>query len=475
MEQPIKNEDPRCSGSLHQNESDEARTSVDIIAPDPAASDLLKLWQWNTHLIPLNGKGPRHGISKKQRGTFKWKHHHRSFYNEPSSADEVLEWAEAGTGVGLFTGAVSGVIVVETDYPDVFLGVPGVREILEGLVTPTADSTRGFHLFFKATSKNPSRALVVDGLQVAELHGDSRYVAVPPSQGKRFREGLSFWDVPLADLPEEILGLFTSPADSSGREESIEGNARVPIEGNGLPIAGNFPSMDNLLDPDDSPLVREVVRRLGGRGLRVHCPYHPPDEKSSGRFYCNKGQWVYADFHTRKTPFDQEEDTHSNQKVKTLPLQQVVCDLQTGYPTRKQDRHWIRVGKRVEGGEFIPSKPWRLKPEAYVWLAQFAGEAGLLNLPASNMPDLYSSDWTDEELQLLRFVGRWEPAHIYIFGGDDIPLARPWLSSVLDLTDAVVDRTLRKARDAGILKQTKPGVKGYGGRPALYQIQRNGG
>lgn len=420
------------------------------------ASDFLKTWQWKKQLMPLNGKSPRHDLTYEMRGTYQWKYHPRGWLNEYPTAEEVLAFAEAGAGIGLFTGSVSGVIDLEIDNLDLFREIPEAYQILESIVTPTADSTKGPHFFFNAKSQNPNISVVRNGVVVVELHGDGRYVAVPPSRGKRWRDGRSVWDVALAELPNQILSILVSLSSDDATIDSIKGNGQTSIKGDGTPsITGNSPIMDTLLNPTDSPLVREVVWRLGGVGLRVLCPYHPPDGKPSARFYCNNGQWVMRDFHPPQA---------------TYPIQQVVCDMLTGYPVTKRSRHWIRVG-RLQDGDFVPAQPWRFKPEAYVWLALFAGEAGLIELPVvSTALNLDPADWQDAELRLLRFVFRWFPANKYVFKSDEVPLARPWLCSVLDLDDKTVDRTLAKARRRGILVRVQQGTKGYGGRPALYQI-----
>jgi len=326
-----------------------------------------------------------------------------------------------------------------------------------------------------ARSENPNISVVKNGLEVVELHGDGHYVVIPPSMGKTWREGRSIWDLPLADLPDPLMGILTSLSSDDAFLVSIKGNRPASITGD-LPtsIRGNSPLMDTLLHPTDSPLVNELVYRLGGQGLRVPCPYHPTDRHPSGRFYCNGGFWVYTDFHTgfgdEDEPSEDTEEDFPPQRFQTIPVHQVVCDLLTGYPSRKRTRHSVRAGRKDEDGHFVPYKRWKLKPEAYIWLVLFAGETGLIRLPDSHSPNLNPADWQEDELRLLQFVFRWFPAKQLLFGNDEVPLARPWLCSVLDLDDGTVDKTLSKARRRGILERTQTGVKGYGGRPAMYRL-----
>ncbi len=139
-----------------------------------------------------------------------------------ATTDRVLigEWwrRSPGANVGIATGAVSGLIVVDLDLPK------GGRESLQALMAagrqlaPTLTSHtggRGLHLFYarppgvvipNTVARLPGLAQGVPGI---DLRGDGGYVVAPPSihaSGRRYR-----WDRRrIVDLPSWILPMRMS-------------------------------------------------------------------------------------------------------------------------------------------------------------------------------------------------------------------------------------------------------------------------
>lgn len=123
--------------------------------------------------------------------------------------DELADWHRRfpRANIGIVTGAVSGLVVLDSD------GAEG-EAALAGRVlppTPTVRTGKGWHRYFAHPGRPaPNAVRILPGLDV---RADGGYVVAPPSihpSGRRYEwvEGLSPWDVPLAPLPEWALALL---------------------------------------------------------------------------------------------------------------------------------------------------------------------------------------------------------------------------------------------------------------------------
>jgi Protein of unknown function (DUF3987)/Bifunctional DNA primase/polymerase, N-terminal len=113
--------------------------------------------------------------------------------------------------VGIVTGAVSGVVVVDIDGPD---GVTSLRKILdEPPKLPSVRTGNGHHLY----GRHPGTALknFVKTYPGLDGRADGGYVVAPPSRhvsGKDYIWG-SPLENPLPELPPELLSLFSSSGE----------------------------------------------------------------------------------------------------------------------------------------------------------------------------------------------------------------------------------------------------------------------
>lgn len=131
--------------------------------------------------------------------------------------------------IGIATGEVSGIVVLDVDGAEGFTGLAG-RSLP---ATPTVTTGRvdgGTHFYFKHPGgkvKNSVRKLG-NGL---DIRGDGGYVIAPPSRhksGQRYQWGNDL-DTPLADLPEWIqtkLDDVNTGFDNSQDGEAIEKGGR---------------------------------------------------------------------------------------------------------------------------------------------------------------------------------------------------------------------------------------------------------
>ena len=106
-------------------------------------------------------------------------------------------------GVGIVTGAISGLIVLDADSPE------AVEELKRRghPATPTAKTARGLHLYFQHPGGElPTRIGLGGGL---DLKGDGAYVAAPPSKhpsGTDYEWIISPRDEKPAPLPTWVMG-----------------------------------------------------------------------------------------------------------------------------------------------------------------------------------------------------------------------------------------------------------------------------
>ena len=140
-------------------------------------------------------------------------HRWAEFQNRRMTEAEALAWWGNGdeSGIGIVTGRISGLVVLDLDGPEAEAAVAG-RSIPP---TPTVITGRGRHIYFAHSGVELSNRTGL--LPHCDLRGDGGYVAAPPSKhpsGVRYRwaPGLSFKDVPLAAPPEWLLKIITAPS-----------------------------------------------------------------------------------------------------------------------------------------------------------------------------------------------------------------------------------------------------------------------
>jgi hypothetical protein len=163
---------------------DSASSSVYTDECRSAAVDYRERCGWS--VIPLRGKVP----------TGPW----AQFQERRPTMEEIerQEWP----GIGVVTGAVSGVVVLDAD------SARAVEELKRRghPPTPMARTARGVHAYFKHPGEElPTQIGLGDGL---DLKGDKSYVVAPPS---RHPSGANYeWIIPPAEaepaeLPEWIM------------------------------------------------------------------------------------------------------------------------------------------------------------------------------------------------------------------------------------------------------------------------------
>lgn len=139
------------------------------------------------------------------------------YLNRRATREELEGWA--WSGVGIVTGPLSGVLVLDVDGPE------GAVELRKHGHPPTPmvrTATGGLHLYFKHPDDEvKTRIRIAPGLDVKASGG---YVVAPPSigeNGKRYEWIVSPEEAELADPPEWLMAvlrsrLFKAPAGAVG-------------------------------------------------------------------------------------------------------------------------------------------------------------------------------------------------------------------------------------------------------------------
>lgn len=153
------------------------------------------------------------------------------FQNRRPTEAEIRAWweKEPHANVGIVTGAVSGVVVVDLDSKEAVQKLRGLVADSGLSTVPRSRTGRGWQLFFRHPGSPLQNAVgVAPGL---DIRGDGGYVVAPPSihpNGHTYS-----WDVPLCDplpkLPVELLALIGSGRhDHGGRFDTAGALAGVP-------------------------------------------------------------------------------------------------------------------------------------------------------------------------------------------------------------------------------------------------------
>ncbi len=147
-------------------------------------------------VIPINQ------ATKKPPKDFLWKPYQDAAADEATIRSWYARWPQAG--VGIVTGAVSGLWVVDVDSAD------GAERLaaLDLPTVPTVKTSKGRHLYFTQPGALRNTAKKVEGL---DTRGEGGYVNAPPTRhpsGVAYAWDISPWDVAPHLPPPALSALF---------------------------------------------------------------------------------------------------------------------------------------------------------------------------------------------------------------------------------------------------------------------------
>ncbi len=156
---------------------------------------------------------------ESKRPIVKWKPYQTS---RPTYGDVAAWWRLDDTGIGIITGALSGIVVVDVDDRSGGQDSLAAYEAEHGPLPATVTARTGgggLHLYFRHPGgRVPNAAGISPGI---DIRGDGGYVVAPPSMhasGRRYEwlPGCCPDQMELADLPpglleERVLSIAPTP------------------------------------------------------------------------------------------------------------------------------------------------------------------------------------------------------------------------------------------------------------------------
>ncbi|MCL6558359.1 MAG: bifunctional DNA primase/polymerase [Firmicutes bacterium] len=164
---------------------------------------------WN--VIPLRPRDKRPALPS-------W----ADYQSRRATEEEIREWWDRwpDANIGLVTGTVSGLIVLDLDGPEAadFAKRQGVPP------TVIATTGKGWHVYFAHPGRVMQNAASLAGVKGLDVRADGGYVVAPPSvhpSGRVYQwvKGRSPDDVALAPCPEWLLELL---ANREGRNTDLQ-------------------------------------------------------------------------------------------------------------------------------------------------------------------------------------------------------------------------------------------------------------
>ncbi len=164
----------------------------------------------------------------------------RPYTERLPTEDEVIQWFDDefyGSNVGIVTGQVSRIAVVDVDGPmSAFeeLGLPKTLEAITG--------SGGRHYYYRTKTAIPSRIGMVPGI---DLKGDGGFVVAPPSRHVSGRKYMWRWTVSPRRLDPDQLpeGTVQRPLEPGWYDVLLEGVDEGDRSNVAARLAGRYASL----------------------------------------------------------------------------------------------------------------------------------------------------------------------------------------------------------------------------------------
>jgi hypothetical protein len=387
------------------------------------ALDALRFFDGWLVALGAKSKAFNKDISLELRGVKGWKHdgrvrdHPNAYYNRSVSEAELSEMfkLDPDLNIGGFTGAKSGVYVLDIDHPEVVDVDQLLADVPPDCVVRTV---KGFHIYCRSL-----RPLRTTYIPAGEVRGEGGFVLVPPSvqqSGVVYEFANGFPEegrLPLLDLLLERICPKTLATTANTRtplhppipnvlRHSVDEAGVVDATGQEWQASSLKDRVGTLLKSD--LLVQGLLEMLG-IGTRTtknfSCPYHPPDRKASMSFDNNGGGYAFFDHHS-----DEPEG------YEMVPVVQLFVDLKLGFLDDHRQRHWMF------------SKKGHPAIEANIWLARLAIEAGAVKAHPRSI--LVLDGYTAGEKQIFNAMNLLFQCRDLMFPVDagNAPLSWSWVA-----------------------------------------------
>lgn len=175
---------------------------------------LLELSQLGFSVIPIVSQKCSHGKPPKA-ALVPWK----EWQHRKPSAQQLQQWENQfkQCNVAVVTGAISGVVVIDTDSEDADTALHALGVIP---LTPKVKTAKGYHYYFQHpghTIQSRTGLAGLPGLPNIDVRGDGGYVLAPPSLHPngvhRYRWIYDPHDHPFQPIPEWLVEIVQPGAD----------------------------------------------------------------------------------------------------------------------------------------------------------------------------------------------------------------------------------------------------------------------
>ena len=135
-------------------------------------------------------------VGKDKKPLVKWE----KFQDRKTTKEEIKDWLERSktTGVGVITGAISGIVVVDVEAGG------DTKDLPPTVVSKTGGG--GWHFFYKHPGRPVKNAVRIRDKM--DVRGDGGFVVMPPSlhaSGNRYEWLIAPEDAGFEELPQWIL------------------------------------------------------------------------------------------------------------------------------------------------------------------------------------------------------------------------------------------------------------------------------
>ncbi len=173
---------------------------------------------WSIFIMPRGVKSP----------SGPWKR----FQTERATTAEIADWQGVTSNVGIATGRLSNLLILDVDSPEAQalvddLGLP---------LTPTLKTSKGRHYYFQYPAGEVRNGVRLRGVKL-DVRGEGGLVVGAGSQhpdGSIYRWEISPDDCPVAELPVDILASLVAPKGTSTLNATGRGGEYIqagPFEG----------------------------------------------------------------------------------------------------------------------------------------------------------------------------------------------------------------------------------------------------
>jgi hypothetical protein len=153
---------------------------------------------------------------KKKSPIVEW----QQYQDKMPTQDDLNTWFKNGNNIGMVTGLISGICVIDIDHVD---SIAEVNELIpDSLDFPVAKTqSGGTHYFFRCLDNNLQTKAGIEGFTKVDLRANGGVVVLPPSIGEK---GKYEWirdirTTPIPILPEALYNMLPKKNISKPKED----------------------------------------------------------------------------------------------------------------------------------------------------------------------------------------------------------------------------------------------------------------